>query len=179
MNIFEHLDELQVDLRRKNLNEIEEKYFNLCCELAGADRASAIKQVDLNNYLNYLKSGLGQSIKIAQEQAARAIYFEYDLDNNWDSTFFICEEYNVLEDEDDDWASDWSEDFEGPSLEQFANIYELDGFGGDNAAIGSTVYLVARTVSAFTRAYKSLSDKSSAAVCIAFHDQDPIIRIKE
>ncbi|MBM7662805.1 hypothetical protein JOC85_003616 [Bacillus mesophilus] len=179
MDIFEYLDELQVDLRRKSLNEIEEKYFNVCSELAGADRANTIKQLDLNEYVNDLKLGLKQSLKIAQEQTARAIYFEYDLDNNWDSAFFICDEYNRLEDEDDDWASDWSEDFEGPSLEQFANIYELDGFDGDNVAIGSTIYLVARTVSAFKTAYKSLSDESSIAVCIAFHDQDPIIRIKE
>ncbi|ANC78552.1 hypothetical protein ABE65_017800 [Fictibacillus phosphorivorans] len=179
MDIFEHLEELQVDLKEKIMEEIEEKYFNICSELAGKERAKTIKQVDLNEYVNELKTGLKQSLKIAQEQTARAIYFEYDIDNNWDSAFFICEEYSKLEDEDDDWASDWTEDFEGPSLEQFSNIYELDGFDGNDAAIGSTMYLVTRTVIAFVRAYKSLSNESSMALCIAFHDQDPIIRIKE
>lgn len=179
MDIFEHLDELQVELRRKKLEEIEEKYFNICSKLAGPDRANTIKQISLNQYVNDLKLGLEQSIKIAQKQTARAIYFEYDLDNNWDSAFFICKEYSSLEDEDDDWASDWNEDLEGPSLEEFADIYELDGFDSNEAAIGSTIYLVARTVISYAKAYQELSDESSIAVCIAFHDQDPIIRIKE
>ncbi|MEH7352131.1 hypothetical protein V7150_00940 [Neobacillus drentensis] len=179
MNIFEYLDELQVDLREKNLEEIQEKYFNICSELAGNERANKIKQIDLNEYVYELKTGLKESIKIAQEQRAKAIYFEYDLDNKWDSAFFICEEYSPLEDEDDDWASDWTDDFEGPSLESFGDIYELDGFDSNDAAIGSTIFLVTRTVTSFTQAYKGLSAESSIAVCIAFHDQDPIIRITE
>ncbi|OCA90445.1 hypothetical protein A8F94_00710 [Bacillus sp. FJAT-27225] len=179
MDIFEYLGELQADLREKNSNEIEEKYYTICSELAGTEKANTIKQVDLNEYVNELKAGLEKSIKIAREQTIRAIYFEYDLDNDWESAFFICEKYNQLEYEDDDWASEWTEDFDGPSLEQFGSIYELDGFDGNDAAIGSTIYLVARTVTAFARAYTLLSDESSIAVCIAFHDQDPIIRIKE
>ncbi|RIW34300.1 hypothetical protein D3H55_10000 [Bacillus salacetis] len=179
MNIFEHLDELQVDLRRKSPDEIEEKYFNICSRLAGPDRANTINQIALNQYEKELRQGLEQSIKIAEKQTARAIYFEYDLDNKWDSAFFICEEYTPLEDEDDDWASDWSENVEAPSLEGFGTIYEVDGFDGNDIAIGSTIYLVARTVIAFTRAYISISHENSIAVCIAFHGQDPIFRIKE
>lgn len=34
MDIFDHLNELQVDLKSKNLEEIEEKYFNICSTLA-------------------------------------------------------------------------------------------------------------------------------------------------
>lgn len=177
--IFELLDQLQVDLREKSREEIEEKYYVICSKLAGTDRANTIKQIDLIQYVKELHTGLEKSLKIAQEQTASAVYFEYDLDNKWDSAFFICEGYNQLEDEDDDWASDWTEDFEGPSLEQFSNIYDLDGFDGNDAAIGTTIYLVTRTVIAVARAYKSFSDESSVAVCTAFHDQDPIIRIKE
>ena len=116
---------------------------------------------------------------MAQKQKAPAIYFEYDLDNNWDSTFFICKEYSALEDNDDDWASNWNEDLQGPRLKEFANIYEIDGFDINETAVGSTIYLIARTVISYAKAYQVLSDESSLAVCIAFHDQDPIIRIKE
>ncbi|NLP52439.1 hypothetical protein [Bacillus sp. RO1] len=179
MDIFEYLDELQLDLREKCSEQIEDKFYVICSELAGTEKANTIKQVDLSKYVNELKKGLELSLNIAQEQTARAIYFEYDLDNNWDSAFFICAEYNNLVDEDDDWASDWIEDFDGPSLEQFSNIYEMDGFDRSDVAIGSTIYLVARTVTAFTKAYKSISDENSTAVCIGFHDQDPIIRINE
>jgi hypothetical protein len=179
MDIFEHLDELQADVKEKKLEELEEKYYTICSELAGTEKANAIKQVDLSDYVISLQTGLEQALKLAQEQSARAIYFEYNLDNNWDSAFFICEQYNKLEEEDDDWASDWTEDFKGPSLEQFAKIYELEGFDGDDTAIGSTIYLVARTVIVFAKAYQSCADERSIAVCIAFHDQDPIIRMKE
>lgn len=178
MDIFEYLDELQADISEKDFQEIEDKYFKICSELAGQDRAKKIEQISLDTYINELKSGLEQSIKIAQEQAARAIYFEYDLDNNWDSAFFICGEYSPLQDEDDDWACDWNADLGGPSLKEFAAIYELDGFASNEAAIGTTIYLAARTVISYAKAYQALSDKTPIAVCIAFHDQDPLIRIK-
>ncbi|WP_312475732.1 hypothetical protein [Neobacillus sp.] len=55
----------------------------------------------------------------------------------------------------------------------------MDGFDSNDAAIGSTIFLVTRTETSFTQAYKGLSDESSIAVCIAFHDQDPIIRLTE
>ncbi|MGG0174891.1 hypothetical protein [Gottfriedia acidiceleris] len=71
---------------------------------------------------------------------------------------------------DDDWASDWSEEFEGPSLEDYGEIYELDGFDHNDLAISSTIYLVASTVISYAKAYKALSDESSIAVCIEFHD---------
>jgi len=59
---------------------------------------------------------------------------------------------------------------------KFGNIYDLDKF---DAAIGSTIYSVERTITAFARVYKSFSNKASIAVCISIHDQDPSIRIKE
>ncbi len=179
MDIFELLDELQVDLCSKQLEEVEEKFFKICSKLAGHARANTNKQIRLDEYVHELKLGLERSINIAQRLSANAIYFEYDLDNNWESAFFICEEYRPLEAEDDDWASEWSEHLEGPSLKEFAHIYALDSFDRSEEAIGSTIYLIARTIICYAKAYEELDDESSIAICIAFHDQDPIVRIKE
>lgn len=179
MNIFDYLDELQVDLKERNLEELEEKYLNRCIQLAGTERANKIRQTNLNDYKKELKMGLDQSIKIAIELDSKAVYFEYDLDHNWESAFYICEEYNPLENGDDDWACNWTEDIEGPSLEQFGEIYELDGFDRSNIAIGTTIYLIARTVISYIRALNELPNQISIPICIAFHDQDPIIRINE
>ncbi len=179
MNIFQYLNELQVDIKSKSTKEIESKYFDICAELAGIERAEKIRQVDTNNYVDSLKMGLEKSFIHAKNTNAPAIYFEYDLDNNWDSSFFICEVYSLLEEQDDDWACDWDKEIEGPSLQMYGEIYELDGFSGSEAAIGTTIYLVARTILSFIEAYESLGNESSIAVCIAFHDQDPIMRIKE
>ncbi|XRG79953.1 hypothetical protein V5E38_06480 [Rossellomorea sp. GAMAL-10_SWC] len=71
--------------------------------------------------------GLEQSIKIAIELDSKAIHFEYVLDHNWEGAFYICEEYNPLEECDEDWACNWTDDFGGPSLKQFAEIYEENG----------------------------------------------------
>jgi uncharacterized protein YndB with AHSA1/START domain len=179
-NIYDYLYELHLDLQDKSYNEIENKYHKICAKLAGAGRANKIKQMDVSHYVNELKTGLIQAISYANTQPeAKAIYFEYDLDNHWESTFFVCNEYNPQEEEDEDWACDWEIEFKGPNFLPFSELYEMDGFDEDDAAMGSTMYLVARTVLAFARAYDELSEKSTVPVCIAFHDQDPIYRIQE
>ncbi len=170
MNIFDYLDELQVDLKEKNLEELEEKYFNRCNQLAGTERANKIRQIDLNDYKKELKMGLEQSIKIAIELDSKAIYFEYDLDHNWESAFYICEEYNPLEDSDDDWACNWTDDIGGPSLKQFGEIYEENGFDCSNLATGTTIYLVARTIISYIRALNELPNQISIPICIACID---------
>lgn len=179
MNIFDYLDELQADLLSKNLEEIEDKYFNICSRLAGQDSSNKIREVNLEGYEQELTALLNESIELAHKHKAKAIYFEFDLDNNWDSAFFVCGDYSPLENEDDDWASDWYEDLEGPNLEQFGEIYDINGFDENDAARGSTIYLVARTVISFIRAYNNLPTENSLAFCIAFHDQDPILRVKD
>jgi uncharacterized protein YndB with AHSA1/START domain len=177
-NIFDYLDELQTDLHEKSLDEIEEKYYKICAKLAGAGSANKIQQIDVSDYINELKSGLEKASSSAKTYpSSKAIFFQYDLDNHWESRFFICNQYNEIEDGDEDWACDWDIDFEGPSFKPFSEIYEMNGFDEDQEAIGSTVYLVARTVISFLRAYEGLSEKSTIPVCIAFHDQEPIYRI--
>jgi uncharacterized protein YndB with AHSA1/START domain len=179
-NIYDYLYEFFLDLQDKSFNEIENKYYKICAKLAGAGRANKIKQIDVSDYINEMKSGLTQAILTANsERDAKAIYFEYDLDNQWEGTFFICNEYNPAEDEDEDWACDCEIDIDGPNFLPFSELYEVDGFDEDDSAMGSNMYLVARTVLAFAQAYNELSEKSTVPVCIAFHDQDPIYRIQE
>jgi uncharacterized protein YndB with AHSA1/START domain len=179
-NIYDYLYELHLDLQDKSLDEIENKYYKICAKLAGAGRANKIKQIDVSDYVLQLKPSLSQAISsAATEPNSKAIYFEYDLDNQWESTFFICTEYNPQEEEDEEWACDWEIDIEGPNFLPFGELYEQSGFDEDDFAIGSTMYLVARTVVAFAQAYHALTEKSQLPVCIAFHDQDPIYRIQE
>ncbi|MBJ7968333.1 hypothetical protein JDS84_33600, partial [Bacillus cereus] len=77
---------------------------------------------------------------IANQNSAEAIYFEYDMDNDWNSTFFICDEYTKLSEEDDDWASDWISEVEGPDLKEFAQIYNENRFDNNEKALGTTLY---------------------------------------
>ena len=80
--------------------------------LASKGYAERIKAIYLGAYEESIRLALYEAIQIATSEEAKAIYFEYDLDNEWDSQFYICEEYFSLEEEDDDWASEWTYDVE-------------------------------------------------------------------
>ncbi|MCF6408129.1 hypothetical protein [Pseudalkalibacillus salsuginis] len=179
MKISDLIESLHEDIKNNPLQEVDEKYHQICINLSGSKLANEIRKVDLNDYISNLTNGLQTAFEIVQNTSAKAIYFEYDLDNDWDSTFFICDEYNPIEEEDDDWACDWIKDFEGPSLDCFSNIYLINGFDRNNKAIGATIYLIVRTVLSYAKAFEHLLISSPVPLCIAFHDQDPITRIKE
>jgi hypothetical protein len=102
-----------------------------------------------------------------------------NLDNNWDSHFFVCENYKPIKNEykpgDDDWACDWIEDFAFGRFKPYGDLY-LPEFGETEVSRGVKIFLIARTVAAFGRC----SDKYASetlALCMGFHDQDPIVRV--
>ncbi len=69
------------------------------------------------------------------------------------------------------------EEIEGPSNKEFAQIYQENGFGATERAKAITLFLIGRTLVAFWIAANSI--KIDVPLCIGFHDQDPIMRIKE
>ncbi len=177
MDIFDYLEEMQVELFQKSFEEIEAKYYRLCSTIAGDNVAEMIRSINLDILQTKLKSSLKKALYIANEQSVEAIYFEYDMDNEWESTFFVCDEYNSLSEEDDDWASDWIAEIEGPINSEFAQIYQENGFDTTEKAKAVTLFLVIRTVTALGAVAQSM--KVNVPLCIGFHDQDPIMRIKE
>ncbi|MDN3233149.1 hypothetical protein [Priestia megaterium] len=177
MNIFEYLDEIQAELFQKSFEEIEAKYYEVCSTIAGIDIEKRIRNINLDIYQTQLRSSLYEALHIVNEQSIEAIYFEYDMENDWESTFFVCDEYSSLSEEDDDWASDWIEEVEGPINKEFAYIYQENGFDSTEKAKAVTLFLVVRTVIAFGTVAQSM--KVNVPLCIGFHDQDPIMRIKE
>lgn len=177
MDIFDYLEEMQVELFQKSFEEIEAKYYRLCSTIAGDNVAERIRSINLDILQIKLKSSLKKALYIANEQSVEAIYFEYDMDNEWESTFFVCDEYNSLSEEDDDWASDWIAEIEGPINSEFAQIYQENGFDTTEKSKAVTLFLVIRTVIALGEVSQSM--KVNVPLCIGFHDQDPIMRIKE
>src|SRR6478736_7269784 len=112
MNIFDCLDELQAELFEKSYEEMEAKYYKLCSTQVEGNEAERIHNINLDTFQMQVKVSLQEAVRIVNEQSAKAIYFEYDMDNDWESTFFICDGYSSLFEEDDDWASDWIEEIE-------------------------------------------------------------------
>jgi len=177
MNIFDCLDELQAALFEKSYEEMEVKYYELCSTQVEGNEVDRIYNINLDTFQTQVKSSLQEAMRIVNEQSAKAIYFEYDMDNDWESTFFICDGYSSLFEEDDDWASDWIEEIEGPSNKEFAQIYQENGFDATEKARIITLFLIVRTLVAFSKSVKNI--KVDVPLCIGFHDQDPIMRIKE
>ncbi|MDT0145988.1 hypothetical protein Q9R38_05685 [Priestia aryabhattai] len=177
MNIFDCLDELQAELFEKSYEEIEAKYYELCSTQVEGNEAERIHNINLDTFQMKVKSSLQEAVCIVNEQSAKAIYFEYDMDNDWESTFFIYDGYSSLIEEDDDWASDWIDEMEGPNNKEFAQIYQENGFDATEKARAITLFLIVRTLVAFGTVAKSM--KLNVPLCIGFHDQDPIMRIKE
>ncbi|WP_047985859.1 hypothetical protein [Ornithinibacillus californiensis] len=176
MEIFNYLEEMQKDILTYDLEGFEKKYYQLCYEKSGEDEAKKIQKVNLDRYRESIENGFSQSLEIATKCAAKAVYFEYDMDNEWNSNFFICDEYNQPAEEDDDWASDWIDEVEVGTLEKLSEIYLENGFDSTDKALGNTLYLIARTVALFSNVCQKV--KTNIPICIAFHDQDPIMRIK-
>ncbi|ENB9403775.1 TPA: hypothetical protein ACGW5B_001813 [Bacillus paranthracis] len=174
MDMFQYLEEMQEDIFLLSVERIELKYFEICSMLASAEYAERIKAIDLESYKEGIRGGLDAAVEMTTDEEAKAIYFEYDLDNEWNSQFYICEEYAALEEEDDDWASEWIYDVEGPKCIELADVYAENGFDTNEKAMGITLYLIARTVCSFISACSVV--QSSIPICIGFHDQDPIIR---
>ncbi|MGG0301009.1 hypothetical protein ABEY59_10945 [Bacillus albus] len=174
MDMFQYLEEMQEDIFSLSVERIELKYFEICSMLSSTEYAERIKAIDLESYKESIRVGLDAAVEMATNEEAKAIYFEYDLDNEWNSQFYICEDYVLLEEEDDDWASEWTYDVEGPKSIELADVYAENGFDTNEEAIGITLYLIARTVCSFISACSDV--QSSIPICIGFHDQDPIIR---
>lgn len=180
MKIFDHLDKMYEDICENDWDEVETKYREFALKWAGKEIVKEIDAVDLDDYEKSIMQILSEAVETAEKTSAGAIYFEYDMDNNWQGHFYICPEYYLEEEEDEDWVTESDEDIEGPDLPAYADIYnEFGGAGGDKTEIGTTIYLIARTVCAFWRCVEQLPSTPALAICIGYHGQDQIWRIRE
>jgi len=147
-------------------------------DLAGPQQAIRISTLDFRPYQQGIADSFAEAIRRFDGSTAVALYFEYDLDNDWDSAFFLCPEYNPESAEDEDWACDFVDDIAGPGFPEASELYRENNFDRTPMALGSTLYLVARTVAAFGRCAERVQLKARA-ICIGFHDQTPVTRVRE
>ena len=173
------IEEMTPFIRERAWDLLETTYHEIAARHSGRALAGSIAAVDLVGYQKVIAAGLKKALARARKTHARTVYFEYDLDNGWNSEFFICPDYRPEADGDDDWASDYDEHLPGPGQSELGRIYrENPGFASPDETMGTTIYLIARTVTAFGRAADGIADQR-IVICMGFHDQDPIVRIRE
>lgn len=180
MNIFSYITKMKPYISNKDWRGLEDSYFHLCKEVAGEEMANRIQSVDLQSYATDLTAALKEAIESAQGESVKALYYEYSLDDEWQGYIYLCTEYLHEAEKDDDWACDWDDYIEASTQEEFAAIYEENGFDEIDATTSITLYLIARTVANFGRVVETVLGKEDGVklpICIAFHDQDPIMRI--
>jgi hypothetical protein len=177
VRIYDQLEEMKDYIAEGDWDGLEKVVRKRCEKLAGKDAAKAIASVDLTEYAEELEESLKRAYEEADDLGTAAIYFEYDMENHWNGALFLCPEYQPEEDEDDDWAANCEEELEAPSLQEFADLFAetFDSNDKDRAING---YLIARTIATFGQAVDNLPDPDFA-VCIGFHDQEGILRIRE
>lgn len=178
MDIYAHLSDMKSFIASRDWNGLESAYRGLAAELAGEEQVGRIARLAFPAYQLRLQPYLTKARTAAARHSAKAIYFEYDLDNDWQSAFFICDKYNSESAHDDDWACNWTEDFRGPDFAEASAIYRENPFDRTPVAQGSTLFLVARTVASFGRCCEQ-AGLLAVTTCMGFHDQDPIMRIVE
>lgn len=177
-DIYEYIADLRPLIAAQNWSQLERVTRDHCARLAGREQTERIDRLDFPAYARSLDDAYKKAAKRFSRCDARALYFEYNLDNFWQSGFFICQGYTPASEQDDDWACDWIDESDGPDFPEAGDLYEENHFDRTDMAKGSTLYLVGRTVAAFGRSFET-HPITADAVCIAFHDQDPVMRVHE
>lgn len=179
------LDIVQEFSKQKDWNGLESYFNQYCAVLVSAEVANTIQNVNLSEYENNLMNKAKEALSVAKTHNAKAIYYEYNLEADWYSGFYICPEYNPIEMQDDDWAANFIPLID--ELKRFAPIADVSSFEFSDFLYGCegveerTVveyYLIARTTALFGRVSQTI-DWGNIALCIGFHDQQIVTRIYE
>ncbi|MCI0571115.1 MAG: hypothetical protein L0Y66_10205 [Myxococcaceae bacterium] len=177
-DLFTELDRLLPLVRARRWVEVERSAREMCALLAGRECAESIAAVDTARY----EADLRRSARDAAESCpadAEVVYFEFDPDDAWEGTFFICPEYCREEEREDEWVCGWLHHVPGPEFEPFARLYVEHGcYKRGSAASGAALYLIIRTLCACGRAVEDV-DFGPRPVCIAFHDADEVLHVRE
>jgi len=176
--IDKHLIAMREAISRRDWQGLEQTYQELCTILAGADAASRIAALDFSSYQQRLCAAFVAVADRLRTCEARAIYFEYDLGNDWESNFFLCRKYSPERERNDEWACEWVAECAGPKFEEACTEYMESDVDWTGESPGTPLYLIARTVAAYGRCVEACP-VAVDAICIAFHDQNPVMRITE
>lgn len=182
----EFLSLVQTFVKQKNWDGLE-SYFNQYCAYFVSDKvAAAIKNVDLTECGHYLTYKAKEALALCKIYDTKAIYYEYNMLNDWASQFYICSQYNSIKENNDGWIKsfiplgDELEGFEPSSDSHTPFEFSKVLFECKNIEERTAVeyYLAARTTALFGRAIACI-DFGNIALCCGFHNQKIVTRMYE
>jgi hypothetical protein len=174
------IDEMCVYAELADWGGLERKYLALCTQLAGEEMAAWIRYLDFAAYRNRLERSYRRMRTHLREARPRAIYFEFDMADDWAGTFFLCRDYLPLDAEDDDWACDWVARIDAPGFSKLTEVFLVDGGkrDEDSPARGKCAYLIARTLATLGRCIQRYPIEGMP-ICGGFHGQNPVTRLQD
>ena len=177
MNIYDSLKIFQNEiLNSSNVSALKNKYHNLCYAI-DKDAALDIHNIDFSLYKKDIRNGLDLALNKMENKLYKAVYFEYDIDNNWQTSCFLCSKYNSIKDNDEDWACEFEEDFFISELPECTKIYKKYFLKSFDTL--TNLFLIIRTAIVFKEVLSNEFKNYNHQVCIAFHDQSYITRLNE
>lgn len=133
--------------------------------------ANGIFAVNLSSYSAKIDSHMKQCIQRAKDEQAKALCLYYSMDNGWDSTIYICKDFDR---DDSSWITDSRSWVDIGKARGFSGIYKKEAksaFLADDISTGICILLMLRTSIAF----KSVADKykdCGLQICITCTESD-------
>jgi hypothetical protein len=172
-NIPRELKWMESRCAKRDWSAIESRYLDLH-GVFSTTLATAIQQIDLSKYITQISHHLNIAATCARSVAMQAVYFEYDMDNDWRSAFYLCPGPT----QDPDWSCKWVAMVPSAPLDPFAEVLsQSDGFCETPEASALSLHLIARTICALGRAAQTV-DLTGLSLSMGYHDQDPITNVQ-
>lgn len=159
---------------------LEHHFYQLALRVAGSSVASQIQEVDLTAYTSAVARFFKNQLSEMSFHGIKGLFFEFDLENGWRGTLYICDRYNPSHAGNDTWAKKWFQKAAGPRLAEFARLYqELGDLAGvEDSKVTAGLYLIARTIAAVGRAFGE-APLTRASICVGHTGQKHLSRIYE
>lgn len=177
MDVYSLLEQQQAVIAEGDWDELERAGVAAAVEISGDRHLRKVIDVDLTDYTRALDHAIGDALSRVEKSDPAALYFEYDLDNGWESAIFLCSAFEPPFVPFAEWPIGSDEHVEGPALPAFAKAFGRFGWDNTEESRAMVIVTVARTTAAFGRALHRGDPQRDLPWAIGFHDQDPLTMI--
>jgi hypothetical protein len=172
-NYYKYWEQCLAKIEAQQAKEAEEFALQIAKDLKIPQKLiDKIYAVNLKNYQKKIDEKLKEAIS-SIGPATKAICLYYSIDNSWESTLYICDDYS---DENINWVGKSRKWIDAGLLRKFSAIYKKDAesaFFCDNLSSGILILLMFRTTKAFAEiagSYKNCGVK----LCITCTESDVV-----
>lgn len=171
--LYNTLNEMQKAITDGSFVSLQNKLYENCIAQGEATLAEQIHNVDWEDFGQTFSQTIEKILSMKNSEI-KAIYYEYDTENNWCGALYACLSYNQLSEDDDDWACDWKEYFDLPDVPVYPQL-KMDLSLQNKKSLSVFLYAISILTGVCAKIVHQLH--SPIPICIGFHDQSTITRL--